>query len=120
MKLISFTASGHSSYGAVVGDRIVDLGRRRGDRRPTLRAAIAGAALAGAADEVDSAATDMALSQSTPLPPITNPDKIICAGRNCGRQAFVIEPPSFNNPPCHRQATEHMPQHKFQPPVAAE
>jgi hypothetical protein len=87
---------------------------------PTLRAAIAGAALAGAADEVDSAATDMALSQVTLVPPITDPDKIICAGRNCGQQAFVIEPPSFNNPPCHRQAREHMPQHKFQTPVAAE
>src|SRR5215470_8844190 len=82
MKLISFTASGHSSYGAVVGDRIVDLGRRLGDRYPTLRAAIAGGALAGAAAEVDSAATDMALSQVTLLPPITDPDKIICAGRN--------------------------------------
>jgi hypothetical protein len=53
MKLISFTASGHSSYGAVVGDRIVDLGRRLGDRYPTLRAAIAGGALSGAAAEVD-------------------------------------------------------------------
>jgi 2-keto-4-pentenoate hydratase/2-oxohepta-3-ene-1,7-dioic acid hydratase in catechol pathway len=82
MKLISFTGSGHSSYGAVVGDRIVDLGRRLGDRYPTLRAAIAGAALAGAAAEVDTAATDMALSQVTLLPPITDSDKIICAGRN--------------------------------------
>jgi hypothetical protein len=42
MKLISFMASGHSSYGAVAGDRIVDLGRGLGDRYPTLRAAIAG------------------------------------------------------------------------------
>jgi hypothetical protein len=81
MKLISFTASGHSSYSAVVGDGIVDLGRRLGDRYPTLRAAIAGGALAGAAAEADSAATDMALSQVTLLPPITDPDKIICAGR---------------------------------------
>src|SRR5438874_6235161 len=32
MKLVSFTASGHSSYGAVVGDSIVDLGRRLGDQ----------------------------------------------------------------------------------------
>ena len=82
MKLISFTASGHSSYGAVVGGGIVDLRRRLGDRYPTLRAAIAGGALAGAAAEVDSAATDMPLSQVTLLPPITDPDKIICAGRN--------------------------------------
>ena len=82
MKLISFTASGHSSYGAVVGGGIVDLGRRLGDQYPTLRAAMASGALAGVAAEVESAATDMPLSQVTLLPPITDPDKIICAGRN--------------------------------------
>jgi hypothetical protein len=37
MKLVSFTASGRNSYGAVVGDGVVDLGRRLGDRYPTLR-----------------------------------------------------------------------------------
>jgi 2-keto-4-pentenoate hydratase/2-oxohepta-3-ene-1,7-dioic acid hydratase in catechol pathway len=82
MKLVSFSASEHNSYGAVVGDSIVDLGRRLGDRYPTLRAAIAGGALAGVAAEVDSAAADLALTQVTLLPPITDPDKIICAGRN--------------------------------------
>jgi hypothetical protein len=35
MKLISFAVSGRSSYGAVVGDGVVDLGRRLGDRYPT-------------------------------------------------------------------------------------
>src|SRR5712691_981786 len=78
MKLISFTAAGRSSYGAVVGDGVVDLGRRLGDRFPTLRTAIAG----GAAAEVKGATPDMALSQVSLLPPITDPDKIICAGRN--------------------------------------
>ena len=29
MKLVSFTAAGRNSYGAVVGDGIVDLGRRQ-------------------------------------------------------------------------------------------
>jgi hypothetical protein len=37
MKLVSFTASGRNSYGAVVGDGVVDLGRRLGDRYPTCR-----------------------------------------------------------------------------------
>src|SRR5580692_11179596 len=82
MKLVSFTASGRNSYGAVVGDGVVDLGRRLGDRYPTLRAAIAGGALVGAAVEVKSAPPDIALLQVTLLlPPITDPDKIICAGR---------------------------------------
>jgi hypothetical protein len=55
MRQISFTASGRSSYGVVVGDSVFDLGRRLGDRYPTLRAAIAGNALHQAAAEVKSA-----------------------------------------------------------------
>src|SRR5437762_9254676 len=82
MKLVSFAASGRNSYGAVVGDGVFDLGRRLGDRYPTLRAAIAGDALGAAAAEAKSGAPDIALSQVTLLPPITDPDKIICAGRN--------------------------------------
>src|SRR5215472_6724294 len=82
MKLISFAASGRNSYGAVVGDGVVDLGRRLGDRYPTLRAAIDGGVLDRAAAEVSGAAPDMALAQVTLLPPITDPDKVICAGRN--------------------------------------
>ncbi|HJU20665.1 MAG TPA: fumarylacetoacetate hydrolase family protein [Stellaceae bacterium] len=82
MKLVSFTAAGRTSYGAVVGDGIVDLGRRLGGRTPTLRAVIAGGALAGIAAEIAGAAPDAALSQVTLLPPLPDPDKIICAGRN--------------------------------------
>src|SRR6478672_2011151 len=82
MKLVSFAASGRNSYGAVVGDGVFDLGRRLDDRYPTLRAAIAGDALGAAAAEVKSGVPDIALSQVTLLPPITDPDKIICAGRN--------------------------------------
>ena len=82
MKLISFTAAGRSSYGVVVGDGIVDLGRRLGERCPTLRTAVAGGAIGGAVADVKGATPDMALSQVGLLPPITDPDKIICAGRN--------------------------------------
>ena len=60
---------GANSYGAVVGDGVFDLGRRLGDRYPTLRAAIAGDALGAAAVEVRSGAPDIALSQVTLLPP---------------------------------------------------
>ena len=56
--------------------------RQLGDRYPPLRAAIAGDALSAAAVEVRSGAPDIALSQVTLLPPITDPDKIICAARN--------------------------------------
>src|SRR5439155_27152029 len=63
MRFISFAASGRSSYGAVVGDGVVDFGRRFGDRYPTLRAAIAGGGLEETAVEVSGAAPDIALSQ---------------------------------------------------------
>src|ERR1700719_9609 len=82
MKLVSFAASGRNSYGAVVGDGVFDLGRRLGDRYPTLRAAIAGDALGAAAADVKSGAPDIALSQVTLLPPITDPHKITCPARN--------------------------------------
>jgi hypothetical protein len=52
MKLAGFQVSGRNSYGAVVGDGVVDLGRRLGERYPTLRAAIAGDALGRFAAEV--------------------------------------------------------------------
>jgi len=95
---MSFADSGRSSYGAVVGDGVVDLGRRLGDRFPTLRAAIAGGALDRAAAEVSGAAPDIALSQVRLLPPITNPDKIICAGRNYRAHAAETAGPPPENP----------------------
>src|ERR1700739_2037680 len=98
MKLVSFAASGRNSYGAVVVDGVFDLGRRLGDRYPTLRAAIAGDALGAAAAEVKSGAPDIALSQVPRLPPITDPDKIICAGRNYRAHAAEAGGPPPENP----------------------
>jgi len=98
MKLISFVASGRTSYGAVVRDGVIDLGRRLGDRYPTLRAAIAGGALDRTAAEGGAASPDMALSQVTLLPPITDPDKIICAGRNYRAHAAEAGGPPPENP----------------------
>src|SRR6266436_9639211 len=98
MKLISFSAAGRISYGAVVGDGVVDLRRRLGDQYPTLRTAIAGGALGGAAAKIAGAAPDMALSQVTLLAPITDPDKIICAGRNYRAHAAEAGGPPPENP----------------------
>jgi 2-keto-4-pentenoate hydratase/2-oxohepta-3-ene-1,7-dioic acid hydratase in catechol pathway len=82
MKLVSFLASGHPSYGIVSGDGIIDLGRRWGDRHETLRAAIAADAFGQAATELRDAKADLSLSSATLLPPIPNPEKIICVGLN--------------------------------------
>src|SRR5271167_779580 len=112
MKLVSFAASGRNSYGAVVGDGVFDLGRRLGDRYPTLRAAIAGDALGAAAAEVKSGAPDIALSQVTLLPPITDPDKIICAGRNYrahAAEAGGAPPENPAAPPCGGRSAQIVP-----------
>jgi 2-keto-4-pentenoate hydratase/2-oxohepta-3-ene-1,7-dioic acid hydratase in catechol pathway len=98
MKLVSFAVSGHCSYGAVVGNGIVDLGRRLGDRYPTLRTAIAAEALTRFAGEAAAAEPDLTLAQATLLPPITDPDKIICAGRNYRAHAAEAGGPPPQNP----------------------
>src|SRR5262249_21544307 len=81
MKLASFTVSGRPSYGIVVGDGLVDLGARLGDRYPDLRAALAADAL-GELARAASAKPDLALAAARLLPPIPAPDKIVCIGLN--------------------------------------
>lgn len=82
MKLLSFEYQGTASYGAVKGSGVVDLGKRLGGRFPTLKALLAGGALAEAQKEVASASADVALDKITYLPTITDPGKIICIGVN--------------------------------------
>ena len=74
MKLMSFlTPDGRSSWGVVQGSQVADLG----SRAPTLRAA-----LAGQVDLSPAGAPLLALNNVTFLPPIADPDKIICVGLN--------------------------------------
>ncbi len=49
MKLISYQHNGTDSYGAVVGDRVVDLRRAFGERAADLKALIAAGLLGEAA-----------------------------------------------------------------------
>jgi len=97
MKFASFEAAGRASYGAVIGDGLLDLSPRYGARFPTLRAAIAADALAGIAREVSGAKPDRAMSEVAFLPTIPDAGKIICIGRNY--RAHVAEgggkPPEF-------------------------
>jgi 2-keto-4-pentenoate hydratase/2-oxohepta-3-ene-1,7-dioic acid hydratase in catechol pathway len=82
MKFASFISAGRRTYGAVVGDSVIDLGRRLDKRCPTLRSAIAELGASRLASEAKGAAADVALSAVTLLPPIPDPDKIICIGLN--------------------------------------
>jgi len=82
MKFASFISTGRRSYGAVVGDGVIDLGRRLEKSCLTLRAAIAELGASGLAGKARTAAADVPLSAVTLLPPIPDPDKIICIGLN--------------------------------------
>jgi 5-carboxymethyl-2-hydroxymuconate isomerase len=81
MKFLSFARNGRASFGAVIGNGVVDLGRRHVDL-PDLRAALREARLAVLAAQAASSEVDFALSELDYLPTIPNPEKIICIGVN--------------------------------------
>jgi len=82
MKLVSFVSAGRVGYGVVKDGAVVDLGRRLGDRWPTLRALLAGDALSEAERAARAAAPDLPLEGLDLAPVIPDPDKIICVGLN--------------------------------------
>ena len=85
MKLISFQHNnGQDSYGAVLGDRVVDLREVFGTRAPDLKALIAAGLLGEAAAALGSAGATLALAEVRLLPVIPNPGKIVCVGLNYG------------------------------------
>jgi 2-keto-4-pentenoate hydratase/2-oxohepta-3-ene-1,7-dioic acid hydratase in catechol pathway len=84
MKLISFVSTGRPSYGVVKESGVVDLGRRIGDRWPTLRTLLATDSLADAEGLVRKARPDFLLQDVELAPVIPDPDKIICVGLNYG------------------------------------
>jgi 2-keto-4-pentenoate hydratase/2-oxohepta-3-ene-1,7-dioic acid hydratase in catechol pathway len=82
MKLVSFISSGKPSYGIVQDGVVVDLGRRLGDRMPSLRALLEAGALAEAEHLAGEVAPDLPLDGLELAPVIPSPDKIICVGLN--------------------------------------
>jgi len=81
MKFLSFTRDGADSFGAVIGDGVVDLGARHGGL-PDLRQAIRTDRLGELIDEAAALDADYALADIGFLPTIPNPEKIICIGVN--------------------------------------
>jgi 2-keto-4-pentenoate hydratase/2-oxohepta-3-ene-1,7-dioic acid hydratase in catechol pathway len=82
VKLVSFLDRGTSSYGAVVGDQVVDLRPQLGDRYPDLKALLAANALNEARQIVDRAPASRGLADLHLLPVVPNPGKIFCIGHN--------------------------------------
>jgi 2-keto-4-pentenoate hydratase/2-oxohepta-3-ene-1,7-dioic acid hydratase in catechol pathway len=81
MKLLSFTLAGRETWGAVVGDGVVDLGRRIPEC-VTLADYIASGRYLQAAKDVEGQAVDAPLAGLAYLPVIPRPEKIVCAVRN--------------------------------------
>ena len=83
MKLVSYRLKGKESYGVVVEDGVVDLGKKLGKKAPTLRAALEAKLLPAIKKIAKSARkTDVPLNKIEFLPVIPNPDKIVCIGLN--------------------------------------
>ena len=79
MKIATFSAGGRTSYGAVVGDGIVDLAMRLSHKTlfDLLRTGALGEAKVAAGEK-----PDVALSDVTLHPPVHAPEKILCIGVN--------------------------------------
>jgi len=84
MKLVSFEHNGVTSFGAVLGEGVIDLRRALNERYVDLRALIAADALHEAAEVVAGGAADYAIEELRFLPVIPNPGKIWCCGLNYG------------------------------------
>jgi len=84
MKLISYQYNGIDSYGAVRGDRVVDLREVFAGRASDLKTLIAADLLAEAAAAAEKAGATLPLSEVQLLPVIPNPGKIVCVGLNYG------------------------------------
>jgi 2-keto-4-pentenoate hydratase/2-oxohepta-3-ene-1,7-dioic acid hydratase in catechol pathway len=84
MKLISYRYQDQDSYGAVQGDRVIDLRAVFGTRAADLKALIAADLLAEAARAAAEAKESLPLADVQRLPVIPNPGKIVCVGLNYG------------------------------------
>jgi 2-keto-4-pentenoate hydratase/2-oxohepta-3-ene-1,7-dioic acid hydratase in catechol pathway len=80
MRLASFSVNGRTSYGAVTGAGIVDLGRRL-PKYPSLLDVFRAQAIAEARAAANAAA-DYQIKDVAMLPPIVMPEKNICVGIN--------------------------------------
>jgi len=82
MKLASYIADGRRVFGAVIGEEVVTLNERLGGRYGSLREALAADALAEMKTTAQTGKPDHGLHEIEFLPPIPDPEKILCAGIN--------------------------------------
>ena len=81
MKLLSFMNAGKEAWGAVVGDKVVDLSKKFPEYA-SLADYIGSGAYLKASEHVQGMTGDLPLDGLTYLPVIPRPEKIVCAVRN--------------------------------------
>jgi 2-keto-4-pentenoate hydratase/2-oxohepta-3-ene-1,7-dioic acid hydratase in catechol pathway len=82
MKLLTYRHDGRVSWGAVVDDAVVDLGAKLQSRYAGLREVLAAGALPELRSALVGASPGPKLAEIEFLPPIQNPEKILCVGVN--------------------------------------
>jgi 2-keto-4-pentenoate hydratase/2-oxohepta-3-ene-1,7-dioic acid hydratase in catechol pathway len=83
MRLASYNLRGRPSFGAVVGEGIVDL-RARLSRFATLLEVFRAQALEEARAAIEGVRAEVPLAEVELLPPLSAPEKILCIGINYG------------------------------------
>jgi 2-keto-4-pentenoate hydratase/2-oxohepta-3-ene-1,7-dioic acid hydratase in catechol pathway len=97
MRLASYNIRGRTSFGAVVGEGIVDL-KTRLSRFATLLDVIRADAVEQARAAVDGVRADFPLAEAEFLPPLDAPEKILCIGVNYANRAAdynIAETPKY-------------------------
>jgi 2-keto-4-pentenoate hydratase/2-oxohepta-3-ene-1,7-dioic acid hydratase in catechol pathway len=97
MRLASYKMRGRPSFGAVVGDGVIDL-RTRLSRFGGLLDVFRAGALNEAKTAIGGVRPDLPLSEVELLPPLTAPEKILCVGINYvnrGKDYDLAENPKY-------------------------
>jgi 2-keto-4-pentenoate hydratase/2-oxohepta-3-ene-1,7-dioic acid hydratase in catechol pathway len=97
MRLASYKMRGRPSFGAVVGDGVVDL-RSRLSRFTSLLDVLRAGALDEAEAVIGGVRPDLPLSEVELLPPLAAPEKILCVGinyANRGKDYDLAENPKY-------------------------
>ncbi len=84
MKLISFKHGGKNTFGAVIGDKVIDLQPAFAGRATDIKSLIAADLIAEASAFAKTATATLVFADLELLPVIPNPGKIVCVGLNYG------------------------------------
>jgi 2-keto-4-pentenoate hydratase/2-oxohepta-3-ene-1,7-dioic acid hydratase in catechol pathway len=107
MKLISFSRGTGSGWGVLRDDGVVDMT----DKFPSLRAALAAGALEDIAVAAKDRTADFAVDDVRLLPPLPDPDKIICIGLNYGKHLAESGAPTPEYPTVFVRVTDTLVAH---------